>query len=148
MIKFFLFGLIITHQKKERKLTLELLQQIFDLCIVPLLGVLTTYLVQLIRKKTKEITNTTDDIKAKKYIELLSQTITDCVIATNQTYVDSLKGQNAFDEAAQKEAFKKTYAAVMNTINDDAYEYLQNVYGDLDEYIRNKIESEVKKEKA
>lgn len=127
---------------------MELLQQIFDLCIVPLLGVLTTYLVQLIRKKTKEITNTTDDIKAKKYIELLSQTITDCVIATNQTYVDSLKGQNAFDEAAQKEAFKKTYTAVMNTLNDEACKYLQEVYGDLDEYIRNKIESEVKKEKA
>jgi len=36
---------------------------------------------------------------------MLDDTITKCVIATNQTYVDSLKDKNAFDKAAQEEAF-------------------------------------------
>jgi len=35
---------------------MEILQQIFELCVIPLLGILTTYLVKLIRKKNKELT--------------------------------------------------------------------------------------------
>ena len=128
-------------------MTLELLNQIFQLCIVPLLGVLTTYLVQLIKKKTAEISDAETSAKAQKYIQLLSDTITNCVIATNQTYVDSLKGKDAFDEEAQKVAFEKTYQAIVKTLNDDAYSYLQEVYGDLETYIKTKIESEVKTQK-
>lgn len=128
-------------------MNLELLNQIFDLCIVPLLGVLTTYLVQLIRKKTAEIVDAETDAKAQKYIQMLSDTITNCVIATNQTYVDNLKDKNAFDENAQKEAFEKTYQTIIKTLNDEAYKYLEEVYGDLEGYIRTRIESEVKMQK-
>jgi len=128
-------------------LNIELLNQIFQLCIVPLLGVLTTYLVQFIRKKVKDITATEKNEKAQKYIQMLSDTITNCVIATNQTYVDNLKDKNAFDEEAQKVAFEKTYQAIMKTLNDEAYKYLEEIYGDLEEYIKTKIESEVKTQK-
>lgn len=128
-------------------MNIELLNQIFQLCIVPLLGVLTTYLVQFIRKKVKDITATEKNEKAQKYIQMLSDTITNCVIATNQTYVDNLKDKNAFDEEAQKVAFEKTYQAIMKTLNDEAYKYLEEIYGDLEEYIKTKIESEVKTQK-
>ncbi len=128
-------------------MTIELLNQIFELCIVPLLGVLTTFLVQLIRKKTQELTETESNAKTKKYIQMLSDTITNCVIATNQTYVDNLKDKNAFDEAAQKEAFNKTYQSVIETLNNEAYKYLQLAYGDLEEYIKTKIEAEVNTQK-
>lgn len=128
-------------------MTIELLNQIFELCIVPLLGVLTTFLVQLIRKKTQELTETESNAKTRKYIQMLSETITNCVIATNQTYVDNLKDKNAFDEAAQKEAFNKTYQSVIETLNNEAYKYLQLAYGDLEEYIKTKIEAEVNTQK-
>jgi hypothetical protein len=36
---------------------------------------------------------------------MLNRTITECVIATNQTYVETLKQQGKFDEEAQKIAF-------------------------------------------
>ena len=68
-----------------------MLYQIFELCVIPLLGVLTMYLVQFIRKKSQEITDKTDSDLADKYIKMLTDTITTCVIATNQTYVESLK---------------------------------------------------------
>lgn len=128
-------------------MNIELLNQIFQLCIVPLLGVLTTYLVQFIRKKAKDIVATEKNEKTQKYIQMLSDTITNCVIATNQTYVDNLKDKNAFDEEAQKAAFEKTYQAIMKTLNDEAYKYLEEIYGDLEEYIKTKIESEVKTQK-
>lgn len=123
--------------------TIDLIKQIFEVCIIPLFGVLTVYITSLIQKKTKEITKETDNEIANKYINLLSETITQCVIATNQTYVESLKKSGSFDEEAQKEAFRRTYESVMNILTVEAKQYLANIYGDLDKYITSKIESEV-----
>lgn len=123
--------------------TMELLQQIFQVCIIPLLGVLTTYLVMFIRNKTDQLKKETDNELYQKYIEMLSETITNCVIATNQTYVEALKNKNAFDAAAQKEAFNRTYSAVMSIISQDAMDFLNEAVGDLDAYIRKTIEAQV-----
>ena len=123
---------------------MEILQQIFELCVVPLLGILTTYLVKLIRKKNEELDAKVSKEVSKKYIDMLADTITDCVISTNQTYVDALKEANAFDEEAQKKAFELTYNKIMNVLTEDAKEYLTTIYGDLEIYITTKIESEVK----
>ena len=121
--------------------------QIFEVCLIPLLGVLTTYLVKFIKIKAAEIADKTNNDMAKKYIEMLGDTITNCVIATNQTYVEALKKQGKFDEAAQKIAFEKTYQAVLDTLSDEAKVYLANIYGDLNALLTNRIEAEVNKEK-
>lgn len=123
---------------------MEILQQIFELCVIPLLGILTTYLVKLIRKKNKELDEKVSKEVSKKYIDMLADTITDCVISTNQTYVDALKAANAFDKKAQEKAFELTYNKIMNVLTEDAKEYLTTIYGDLEIYITTKIESEVK----
>ena len=123
---------------------MEILQQIFELCVIPLLGILTTYLVKLIRKKNKELDEKVSKEVSRKYIDMLADTITDCVVSTNQTYVDALKAANAFDKEAQKKAFELTYNKIMNVLTEDAKEYLTTVYGDLEIYITTKIESEVK----
>ena len=123
---------------------MEILQQIFELCVIPLLGILTTYLVKLIRKKNEELDAKVSKEVSKKYIDMLADTITDCVISTNQTYVDALKDANAFDKEAQKKAFELTYNKIMNVLTEDAKEYLTTIYGDLEIYITTKIESEVK----
>ena len=120
-----------------------ILYQIFDLCIVPLLGILTMYLVQFIRMKSQEITDKTNNELADKYIQMLTDTITACVIATNQTYVDALKKQGKFDKEAQKCAFELTFNAVMAVLSDEAKHYLASVYGDLTAYITTRIEAEV-----
>ena len=121
----------------------EILQQIFELCIIPLLGILTGCLIKAIKNKTNELSAKSKNALTEKYINMLSQTITDCVIATNQTYVDSLKKQNIFDHEAQKEAFNRTYQSVMSILSEEAKKYLTEAYGDLSAYITAKIESEV-----
>lgn len=123
---------------------MEILQQIFELCVIPLLGILTTYLVKLIRKKNKELDEKVSNNISRKYIDMLADTITNCVVSTNQTYVDALKEANAFDKEAQKKAFELTYNKIMNVLTEDAKEYLTTIYGDLEIYITTKIESEVK----
>ena len=124
-----------------------ILQQIFELCIVPLLGIITTYIVSYIRAKIDELKNNNSNETLIKYLNMLSTTVIECVIATNQTYVDNLKGQNAFTEEAQKIAFQKTYDAVIAILSDDAKNYLTNIYGDLTVFIMNMIEAEVNRNK-
>lgn len=125
-----------------------LLQQIFEMCIVPLLGVITVYIVNYIKAKTVELnTNNTNEILVK-YLTMLSDTVCDCVVATNQTYVNSLKTQGKFDAEAQKIAFEMTYKAVIAVLSEDAKTYLTNVYGDLTMYITNMIEAEVNRNKV
>lgn len=122
---------------------LALLYQILEVCIIPLLGILTAYIVKYINMKSAEIQVQVDNDTADKYIAMLSDTITACVIATNQTYVEALKKENAFTAEAQKEAFQLTYNAVMAVLTDEAKEYLTEIYGDLTAYITTKIEAEV-----
>ena len=122
---------------------MALLANIFEVCIIPLLGVLTAYLVSYIKTKSKDLTNKVDNELADKYIAMLGDTISACVIATNQTYVENLKKDQLFDADAQKEAFKKTYEAVMAVLTEEAVIYLSSIYGDLTAYITNKIEAEV-----
>lgn len=121
----------------------ELLTQTFELCIVPLLGILTSFLVMLIKSKIKEIQNKIEGDLDDKYLTMLSDTITACVLATNQTYVDNLKDKNLFDARAQKEALNRTYKAVISILSKDATKYLTEAYGDLQKFIMEKIEAEV-----
>lgn len=124
-----------------------MIREIIEVCLIPLLGVLVTYLVKYINTKSKELEASTDNELAKKYISLLSSTITNCVIATNQTYVETLKKQGKFDAEAQKEAFNMTLNAVMALLTDEAKQYLSEIYGDLNTYITNQIEATVNQNK-
>ena len=127
---------------------MELLTQIMEVVVIPLLGILTAYIVKLVNSKLDEIAANRKNELEKKYLDMLSETVADCVIATTQTYVDTLKKKGEFTAEAQKEAFDKTYAAVMNILSEDAKECLTEVVGDLNLYITQKIEAEVKVNKA
>lgn len=121
----------------------NVVKQIFELVVFPLLGIGTTYLIVLINIKIKELKKKSDNDLEKKYLDMLNNTITDCVLATNQTYVNELKKQGKFDMDAQKIAFQKTYENVMALLTDEAKKYLAEALGDLQTYVNNKIEAEV-----
>ena len=125
---------------------LRLLSDIFEVCIIPLMGILKAYAVAYLKAKKEEIlakiaTNKTQEEKelASKYLSMVEKTVTDCVMATNQTYVDSLKQEGKFDSEAQKTAFNKTLDAVLAILTDDAKEYLTQIFGDLNVYLTNLI---------
>ena len=126
----------------------EIIIQIFQLCIIPLLGILTKYLVDYLNAKRDELNAKTENETAEKYTTMIFDTITKCVIATNQTYVNSLKEQNAFDAEAQKTAFNKTMNAVLEILSEDAKQYIIETTGDLNTYLTNLIEAEVNKNRV
>lgn len=112
--------------------------------LVPLaimLGI--TALALFLNAKKKEAKAKTDSEVAHKYLDMLEDTIMKSVISTTQTYVDALKGKNAFDAEAQKTAFKMSYDAVMSTLTDEAKTYLTTIIADLESYITTRIEYNV-----
>lgn len=123
------------------------LEIIFRIVIIPLLSVLVRYVVKWINAKAKELKASTDNIYANKYIGMLQESITNAVIAINQTYVNALKDENIFDAEAQKEAFTKVYNYVIESLTEESLTYLQEIIGDLDAYITNSIEATVNQQK-
>ena len=121
---------------------------VFQMCILPLLAILTKYVVSWIEIKIGEMTEQKNDAQFTKYMTLLQDTVISCVIATNQTYVDTLKAQGKFDLEAQKVALQKTYDAVMAILTEDAIKYLNSVLGDFDAYVNTMIESQVNLQKV
>ena len=126
---------------------LELLYKILEVCLIPVLGVLTTFLIKWLKAKEAEILVKVENDTADKYVSMVAQTITDCVIATNQTYVETLKKQGSFDAEAQKVAFQKTLDAVVAVLSDEAKTYLAELYGDVTAYLTTRIEAEVNLQK-
>ena len=122
----------------------SILKNIFELVVYPVLSIGGIYLTYLISVKIKELKQKTNNDTAKKYLDMLDNTIASAVLATTQTYVESLKKQGKFDEEAQKIAFKQTYDAVMKVLTAEAIKYITMSVDDLETYITKQIEEEVK----
>lgn len=119
------------------------IQQIIE----ALFAVLALFIIRFANNAATKIKSEINNEKAEYYIDLINQTIEDAVIATNQTYVNSLKETGSFDESAQQFAFNQTKAAVMSVLTDSAQIYLTTVIKDLDTYINTKIEACVNEKK-
>lgn len=101
------------------------------------------YFLVYLNKKKKALQQDLDNDTASKYLDMIEQTIIDCVIATNQTYVEALKKQDAFTPEAQEVAFQKTLNSVLAILTDDCKEYLETITNDVNGYLEAKIESQV-----
>ena len=109
--------------------------------------VLTAYAVGYIKQAGKHAQANTDNIKAQGYIKEITDAIADAVAATSQTYVDALKQAGKFTPEAQAEAAKKALNACLASISPAAMEFIEGIYGDVKDYLTNKIEAEVRKQK-
>ena len=121
----------------------ELIKELFEIVILPLLGALTLFVVKWINAQANAIKTKTDDETLQKYIDMLTSTVTHCVIATNQTYVEALKKEGKFDEEAQMHAFELTRDAVLSILSEEAKTYLVTAVGDFEMYLNRLIETEV-----
>ena len=120
---------------------------IFKIVILPLSGILVSYFVKWVNVKTTEMATNTDNQLAQKYLNILNDIVSNAVIAVNQTYVNVLKEDDAFDLEAQKKAFNKAYQYVITTLSEEGTKVLSELVGDLGEYITIQIEAEVNRGK-
>ncbi len=84
---------------------------------------------------------------ARKYLEAAADAISTAVTYTSQVYVDKLKENGQFTKENQQEALGIAVAQAKNLLTAEAITYLQTAYGDLNEYLKSRIEAEVRNQK-
>lgn len=85
-------------------------------------------------------------IKDKKLQTLttkLNDIVLRAVMTVTQTYVESMKKKNAFDEKAQKEALNKCVAIINTQLTQELKDYVEENFGDLQSYLLTLIESTI-----
>lgn len=120
-----------------------ILNQLFELCLVPLLTLGIGTLIYYVKAKIGIAKNNANSEMSIKYLSVLEDVVVDCLQATNQTYVNALKDKNAFDGEAQLNALSQTKNAVLNVLSDDAKQHLGSLFGDLETLITEKIEANI-----
>lgn len=60
-----------------------------------------------------------------------------------QEFVDTMKKNGKFDEAAQKEAKERAYNIIINQLTPELQNYIKENFGDMKDYIMNQIEAMV-----
>ena len=125
----------------------ELLPIIIKTVLIPLLIALTGFIVKWVNAKANQLKEKAKDDRYYLYIDILQELVTKAVIMVNQTYVEELKKADSFTKEAQIEAFNRVFETVMESLSEDVYIYLEQIIGDLNEYIKVLIESAVKLQK-
>lgn len=126
----------------------DILPRIFEVCVFPLLGVLTAYLINFISAKNNELKKKLNNELFNSTLDQLNNLITRCVISTNQTYVETLKKQGKFDRNAQEEAFLATYNNVIQILSEESKTILETGLSNLTLYITQQIEAQVSENKT
>ena len=116
---------------------------ILQIISIPLVIILITFIINLIKSKIKTLQINTDNETLQHYLTLLDEAVDTAVNYVNQTYVLNLKDKNEFNEKAQQEALTKAYQRVVKTLTYEASDYLQTHIGEFSNYIFAKIEASV-----
>lgn len=125
----------------------EMLMQLLMAVIAAAVPVLTTFIVKYINQVKENVSASADNTKWQWYINEIGDAISAAVSATSQTYVDALKKAGTFDIEAQKEAARKALNSALAAISPAAKEFIEQMYGDINEYLATRIEAEVRKQK-
>lgn len=123
------------------------LKEILIAIIAAVLPVLTTYAVRYFSSKTKQITENVKDVTLRTAINECADAVSAAVAYMSQTYVDDLKKTNSFDDAAKQIAANGALDKAIGMISEKAKVLITASYGSLEDYLRTKIEAEVKSQK-
>lgn len=83
-------------------------------------------------------------IKNKKIAELLSSIlniVTNAVKVVYQTYVENIKGTDEWTVDTQKKALQMALEEAKKQLSKDTIKFIEDTYGNLDDYLTNLIEA-------
>ena len=103
--------------------------------------ILTGLLVWLVSIVTNWINSKIKDKNAAKILTSITTLVTNVVQATYQSYVEALKGTDAWTKKAQEEALNKAFTTIKNQLNNEGIKFIEENYGNVEEYIKTLIES-------
>ncbi len=107
-------------------------------CVSIILTALATWGV---KKLTDWLNIKIKDTQIKNILTDAIETLTNIVKEVYQTYVESLKNKNLFDEDAQKEALKRALEQAKIELSDEVMDFLKNNKIDVESWLKTQIES-------
>lgn len=113
--------------------------------IVPILAV---FLCRGLSKVADFFKTKAQNEKTKAFIDEIQGAVTTAVAYVSQTMVDDLKKQGKFDKNAAIEALTLAYNSAIASISTGALNYLQDTFGNVEDYLTSKIEQEVNVQKV
>ncbi len=129
---------------------LEILEKVLVVVLIPLLPLLTRYIIIWIQAQIDKLATSKDLEKLEQlkfYVDIVKETIEEVVLSVNQTYVDMLKEGKLFDDDAQKMAFEKSKENVLSLISEQGKVAIEQLHGDYLVFINTLIEATVKRMK-
>lgn len=116
----------------------ELLKNLILAIAGVLLSSLGTWLTAVITKNVKEK-------RANHILSSLTDLVMNCVMETYQTYVESLKNKNMFDEESQKKALAMCLEKIKTNLPTDTRKWLSDNVDDMESLFKTLIESAIQK---
>ena len=94
----------------------------------------TTVLIKFLNSKIK-------DKELAAFAATIATVVSNAVKATTQTYVDGLKGTDAWTKEAQRKALSMALEIAKSELTTEALTYIESQHGDIDKYLITLIES-------
>ena len=116
---------------------------ILSIFIPVITSALTIIVKRWVDEKIKDMENKKLQSLIKEGTDIILKSV-DCV---QQTYVDNIKNQNFFDEAAQREAFLMARDRAMELLPAEIYAAIDSRYGSTEQFVETVIESYIAKSK-
>mgnify|MGYP001451723113 FL=1 len=121
----------------------EILQNLMAIGVL----ILIAFSFKGIMKGIEYLKENTENEEFKKAISILENIVSNTVVAANQTYVDELKEKGGFTKEAQEEIFNNVKERVLDQLNADTKDLLDETIENVDIFINDLIEKEVRKNK-
>ena len=118
------------------EILLNVLSVLLTAVILPLISIAGTQLVKFINSKIK-------NNELAKQLATATTIVTNAVRVVFQTYVDALKKNGNFDKKAQVEALTRAKNIALSQITEDTKSYIENTYGDFNNWVTIQIEATI-----
>ena len=115
---------------------LNVLSVLLTAVILPLISIAGTQLIKFINSKIK-------NNELAKQLTTATTIVTNAVRVVFQTYVDTLKKNGSFDKDTQVEALTRAKNIALSQITEDTKSYIEDNYGDFNNWLTIQIESTI-----
>lgn len=110
--------------------------------IIQIISLVLAALGAWVLAKVKSLINTKiKNEKARALLNSATTIVSNVVKATYQTYVESIKGTDAWTKAAQEKALQDAVTSARSQLSEEVEKYISENFGDVETWIKSLVET-------
>lgn len=123
---------------------MDILREIMIAVLIAVIPICAGFLCDAIHKLAIKASVSAENERKKYLIQEIDNAVRTAVMYVNQTFVEALKEAKTWNSDDGEKAFNIAFKTVIETISDDAKDFIIETCGNIDKYLEAKIEEEVK----